>query len=104
VRNRIFESIRRLISLRKGEPSLAGMQMELIPTDCPPVLGYPRQHDGNRLVVLANFSETLCQIPGNRPRITGLVRFFKDLCTDETIGTATEVSLGPYQFMWLTRV
>lgn len=103
-RNRIFESIRRLISLRKGEPSFAGMQMELIPTDCPHVLGYLRQHDGNRLVVLANFSETPCQIPGNRLRTTGLGRFFKDLFTDETIGTATEVSLGPYQFMWLTRV
>lgn len=103
-RNRIFESIRRLISLRKGEPSFAGMQMELIPTDCPHVLGYLRQHDGNRLVVLANFSETPCQILGNRLRTTGLGRFFKDLFTDETIGTATEVSLGPYQFMWLTRV
>lgn len=104
VRNRIFESIRRLISLRKGEPSLAGMQMELIPTDCPQVLGYLRQHDGNRLVVLANFGETPCKIPGNRLRTTGLGRFFKDLFSDETIGTSTEVSLGPYQFMWLTRV
>ena len=60
--------------------------MELIPTDRPHALGYLRQHDGNR------------------PRTTGLGRFFKDLFTDETIGTATEVSLGPYQFMWLTRI
>lgn len=104
VRNRIFESIRKLILLRKEESALAGMRMELIPTECPQVLGYLRQHEGNRLVVLANFSEVPCQVPGNRLRTSGLGRFFKDLYSGHTIGTSENVSLGPYQFLWLSRV
>ncbi len=103
-RVRIFEAICKLISLRKSEPALAGMKMELLPTDSPQMLAFIRQHEGNRLLVLANFSETQCSISGNRLRTSGLGRFFQDIVTETTIGTAEDVVLAPYQFLWLKRV
>ncbi len=103
-RSRIYESIRRLIELRKQEPALAGMEMELIPVDSPHVLAYLRQSSGSRLVVLANFSEHEQSVEGNRLRTAGLGRFFLDLYSGETLGTSQSVSLGPYQFRWLKRV
>ena len=102
-RSRIYNSIRKLIALRKEEPAFAGMKMELIAVDCSQVLAYQRQHEGNRVVILANFSEKTCSIEGNRLRTSGLGRFFTDLYTGEVIGTATEVVLDAYQFRWLKR-
>lgn len=102
-RGRINAAIKRLIMLRKSEPGFAGMKMELIPTDSPQVLGYLRQHDGSRVVVLANFSEHVTQVEGNRLRTAGLGRFFLDLYSEETVSTATEITLKPYQFRWLRR-
>jgi amylosucrase len=103
-RGRIYNAIRRLIALRKSEPAFSGMRMELVPTEAHQCVGYLRQHEGNRIVVLANFSETPCTVEGNRLRTSGLGRFFEDLYSGETISTATEVQLAPYQFMWLKRV
>lgn len=103
IRRRIFKSIQRLIRLRRDTPALFGMEMELVPTDNPHVLGYLRMHEGNRLLVIANFSEQPQKIEGNRLRTAGLGRFFQDLVSDQTLSTAAEVALGPYQFMWLRR-
>ena len=75
VRHRIFESLCRLIALRKAQPALAGLQLELFPTDHPAILGYARQNAGHRLIVVANFSEQDCDMPANRLRIAGIGRF-----------------------------
>jgi len=104
VRRRIYQSLRQIIMIRKSQPAFAAMAMELVPTDNPAVLGYLRQNEGNRLVVLANFSELEHQISANRLRTAGLGRFFEDLITGETIGTSHPITLAPYQFMWLKRV
>ncbi len=78
--------------------------MELIPCESSSVLGYLRQYEGNRLMVLANFSEHPQTVLANRLRIAGLGRFFEDLVTGETLSTSGDVQLQPYQFMWLKRV
>jgi amylosucrase len=102
-RGRINDAIKRLILLRKSEPGFAGMKMELVPTDSPQALGFLRQNEGNRVVVLANFSEHPVAIEGNRLRTAGLGRFFVDLYSESTISTANEIELEPYQFLWLKR-
>lgn len=104
IRRRIYDSLRQLIALRKAEPAFAGMRMELIPCESSSVLGYLRQYEGNRLMVLANFSEHPQTVLANRLRIAGLGRFFEDLVTGETLSTSGDVQLQPYQFMWLKRV
>lgn len=103
-RRRIFRSLKHLITLRKGLPALGGMSMELIPTDSTAVLGYLRQNDGDRLIVLANFSESDQEVSANRLRTAGLGRFFENLITGDTVATSAPVKLAPYQFMWLKRV
>ncbi len=104
IRKRIFMSAQRMIQLRKELPALADLQMELVATDNPHVLGYIRSHEGNRLLVLANFSDETQTVAGNRLRTAGLGRFFRDRISDAEMATATDVTLEPYGFVWLERV
>jgi amylosucrase len=78
--------------------------MDLVATDNPHVLGYIRNHEGNRLLVLANFSDQPQTVAGNRLRTAGLGRFFQDRIGNATVATSTDVSLEPYGFLWLERV
>lgn len=104
IRARIYKSTQRLITLRKNEPALAGQTMELVSTGNPHVLGYARLREGHRLVVLANFSEEHQELSGNILRTAGLGRFFEDSISEQTIGTSDDITLAPYQIMWLRRV
>jgi len=104
IRKRIFTSAQRMIQLRKELPALADQEMELVATDNRHVLGYIRSHQGNRLLVLANFSDEPQTVAGNRLRTAGLGRFFQDRISDATVPTSTDVSLAPYGFLWLERV
>jgi amylosucrase len=104
IRNRIFTSAQRMIQLRKELPALADLQMELVATANPHVLGYLRMHAGNRLLVLANFSDEPQTVAGNRLRTAGLGRFFQDRISNATLATSTDVCLEPYGFLWLERV
>ena len=104
IRTRIFRSIQKLISLRKTLPALAGQEMELIATSNEHVLGYVRIRDGHRLIVLANFSESLHAIDGNKLRTVGLGRFFQDVIQGKTYGTSEPLAVEPYQILWLNRV
>ena len=104
IRKRIFTSIRRLIHLRKSTPALFGLKMDLIPMENPHVLAFVRTNDGNRLVVIANFSDEHQTIAGNRLRTAGLGRFFQNLYSGKTYSTAVDVRLEPYEFLWLDRV
>ena len=103
IRNRIFTSLQRLIHLRKTNPAFAGLEMDLLPTDSPGLLAYSRQHDGSRIVVVANFTERATPIDSNRLRTAGLGRFFEDLYTSRTITTSAPLELQPYEFLWLQR-
>ncbi|MCA9111610.1 MAG: alpha-glucosidase C-terminal domain-containing protein, partial [Planctomycetaceae bacterium] len=104
IRKRIFNSLKTLISLRKSHPAFAGVDMQLIPVDNPHVLGFSRKHEGNTILVLANFSESPQTIKGNNLRTAGMGRFFEDLITSASIATSEDLTLNPYQLMWLHRV
>ncbi|MCA9185997.1 MAG: alpha-amylase family glycosyl hydrolase [Pirellulaceae bacterium] len=103
IRKRLFTSLRRMIEIRKHSPALSGLEMDLMATRNPHVLGFVRFHDGNRMIVLANFSETPQQVDGNLLRTNGLGRFFRDLLTGQEYATSVEVPLQPYGFLWLER-
>ena len=78
--------------------------MELIATSNQHVLGFVRIREGHRLVVLANFSEEVQVINGNRIRTAGIGRFFQDVISDTTYATSEPLVLGPYQILWLNRI
>ncbi|MEM6979229.1 MAG: alpha-amylase family glycosyl hydrolase [Planctomycetota bacterium] len=100
---RIFRQLQTLIDIRKRTRAFAGLEMELIPASDPAMLGYVRQFEGQRVVVLSNFSEHPIEIDSNLVRTAGMGRFFDDLYTGQTLTTSKPVSLDAYQFMWLRR-
>ncbi|MCA9148555.1 MAG: alpha-glucosidase C-terminal domain-containing protein [Planctomycetales bacterium] len=103
IQRRLFISLQHMIELRKSLPALAGQEMELIAIPNPHLLGFVRMHEGNRLIVLANFSEQPQTVSGNLVRTAGLGRFFRELLTGNTYSTATPLTLNPYETMWLER-
>ncbi len=104
VRKSIFRSLQRMIQVRKSLPALAGQAMELVSSKNPHVLCFLRYHDGHRLIVAANFSESPQTVSGNTLRTAGLGRFFQDAITAETYTTSEDLVLDPYQYVWLVRV
>lgn len=102
IRKRIFESIQKLIALRKNHPALAHQDLELIATGNPHTLAYLRAFE-SRMIVLANFSEHPQVIEGNKLRMVGLGRFFTDVISDQTVASSHDIGLEPYQVMWLDR-
>ena len=60
---RVFQGMRELIALRKALPGLAGGKLEVIDTRSGSVLGFVRVNQGEKLLILANFSEREHAIP-----------------------------------------
>ena len=104
IRSRIFKSTQRLIDLRKQHPALAGQEMKIVSTGNPHLLSYLRMREGNRIVVVANFSEEQQAMEGNLLRTAGLGRFFEDVIHEQTYSTSESIELEPYQILWLKRV
>jgi len=104
IRKRIFRSTQKLIALRKSIPAFSGQDMDLIATANEHILGYVRFNNGDRLIVLANFSEEPQEIEGNKLRTAGLGRFFQNVIDDKTYATSERLILEPYQILWLNRV
>lgn len=104
LRKRVFVSLQKLIAARKSLPAFAGQQMNLVPTINPHVLCFVRSHDGHRVIVAANFSESQQAVSGNVLRTSGLGRFFEDAISKTTCGTSEDLVLEPYQIAWLVRV
>jgi amylosucrase len=101
VRTRIFTSMQALFAQRKSISALNGNQMRLLPVDNPHVLAYLRWHDATTLTVLSNFSEHPQTVDVRHLRIEGLAHFLKDRLTGKTISTHDELTLEPYELLWL---
>ena len=95
----LFQQIKLLIQLRKQTPILADGHTLVIDTQNPHVLGYVRNYE---MVVVANFSES------HQKFLTDVLRAYvpslsrvSDLVTNDTVTLGAEVTLAPYQFLWL---
>lgn len=97
----IFNELLRLIALRKGQPALAGGELEVIETGSPHLLGYIRRHGGRRLLIIANFSEFPQSFSTNRLRLHGHSYRFTDLNSGTSVSAGETLALAPYQFVWL---
>lgn len=103
IRRRLYESIQAMIAQRVSCHALEGADMQLIHTHNPHVLSYMRWKDGHRLIVIANFRETEQMIEGNKIRVSGLGRFFRDRLSGEEYSTNGSIRLAPYETLWLER-
>ncbi len=99
----IFSELRRLIIARQQHPVFGGpaRATEIIHTGSAPVFGYTRQHAGQRVLVLANFSEHAQRVATNEIRLYGRGYRFVDLVSREQVTLENDLVLGPYRFVWL---
>lgn len=103
-RKKIFRSLQQLISVRKSQQAFAGQEMDLVRLDNPHLLSFTRTNCSHRMVVVGNFSELEQTFDGNNLRTAGVGRFFQDAITQETFHTSDQLTLQPYQLLWLSRV
>jgi amylosucrase len=97
----IHRCLRHLIDVRKRHSVFSGSDMQVIDTGTDHVLGYVRQHNGDRALVLANFSEHEQTVPGNLLRLYGLAYAFTNLVTGQTV-QADDLLMEPYAFVCLS--
>lgn len=97
----VFHELARLIALRKEQPALWGVAMEVIDTGNPHLFGYVRAHAGQRILVVANMSERPQVMTANHLRLFGLHYHFTDLNTGMYSSAGEPLVLSPYQFVWL---
>ncbi len=97
---RIYQRLLRLIQVRKEQKAFAGQNLQVMDTGSDHVLGYVRQHEGRRALVLANFSDEPRWIPGSLLRMYGLSYHLTDMVRGETL-PAEDRSLEPYGFLCL---
>ena len=98
----IFAELTRLIQLRIEQPAIWDGAMEVIETGNPQLFGFVRQHAGQRLLVVANFSEQPREMDANRLRVYGPGYSFTDLIAGNGIAAEGPLQLEAYQCVWLT--
>ncbi|MBN1484014.1 MAG: alpha-glucosidase C-terminal domain-containing protein [Chloroflexia bacterium] len=101
VEGRIYGRLRRLIELRRQHAALAGGDTEMLYLGNDHVFGYVRQNQGQRLLVLANFSEREQSLPANELRLHGLSYTLTDLVSGQQVSSDRDLLLEAYRFVWL---
>jgi glycosidase len=101
VEGRLYGRLRHLIGLRKEHLACGGGETEIIDTGNPHVFGYVRQHQGQRMVVFANFLEGEQVVRANELRLHGLGYRFSDLVSGREIPAGDDLILEPLGFVWL---
>jgi len=100
IEGRVYQGLQSLIKLRKSEPVFSGHATEIIDCNNPHVFGFLRTHLGLRVLVLANFSETMQKIPVNLMRMYDLGYHFIDLLSGQETGIQ-DLELQPFQLVCL---
>jgi amylosucrase len=101
VEGRIYQRLRQLIDLRKRHVAITDGDMEVIDTGNPQLFGFVRSHSGERLAVLANFSEAPQTLEAYRLRLHGFTRPCADQLTGKAYQPEQAVTLEPYQLLCL---
>ena len=97
----IFAELMRLIALRKQQPAIYGNETEFVETSNPHLFGYVRHHGGQRLFVVANFSEHPQEMNADLLRVYGPGFNFTDIISGQTLTEDQPLRLDPYQYLWL---
>jgi amylosucrase len=100
IEGRVYEGLRRFIQLRQTHPIFSGQMIQVMDTNSPHVIGYVRFHEGQRLLVLANFSDHEQQLDVNLLRLYGLSYQFRDLLRGQAV-PFDHLRLEPYQLVCL---
>ena len=97
----IFAELVRLIVLRKQQPAIYGNGTEFVETGNGHLFGYVRHGGGQRLFVVANFSDHPQEMDADLLRVYGAGYRFTDMVTSQTLTAERPLRLEPYQCVWL---
>src|SRR6266853_1174639 len=97
----IFAELLRLIVLRKQQPAIYGNDTEFGESGNGHLFGYVRHGGGQRLFVVANFSDHPQEMDSDRLWVYGLGYSFTDIITSQTLTAVRPLRLEPYQCVWL---
>jgi amylosucrase len=98
---RIYHGLQDLINRRKKEPLFSGGSPAFIDCGNSHVFGYLRQAGGRQILLLNNFSDFEQTVPRNALRLSGLGIQIVDELSGEVLPHQEDLTLKPFQFMWL---
>lgn len=101
VHGQIFEGLYHLIQLRKQQPALSGSAMQVVESGNPHLFAFIRHHEGQRLLVVANFSSQSQPFDNNRLRMYGPGYSFIDLISGNRLTAQQPLRIDGYQLLWL---
>jgi amylosucrase len=97
----LFAELARRIALRKQQAALWNGEAEFVETGNGQLFGFVRHSGGQRLLVVANFSEQPQEMEANRVRVYGPGYHFVDLITGQPYAVEAPLRVGPYECLWL---
>ena len=100
---KVYLGILKLIQIRQRNRAFTRTDTKIIDPDNDRIFGYFRHHQGQNVLVLANFSEQEQVIAGRQLRLFGMGKILIDLVSGKTISAVRELALEPYQFLILSR-
>ncbi len=98
---RIYLGLLKLIQIRQQNRAFSRAKTEFIETGSDRILGYFRHHQGQNVLVLANFSQQDQTIAGKQLRWLGMRKILTDLVSGKTRSAVKELVLEPYQLLIL---
>ena len=97
---RIYAGMQALIQLRKTKEVFSGNRMEVLKLENEHVLGYEHQWQDQRVIILANFSESDQPLAASRLRAYGMESPWQDLLRGLEC-SPIDLVLAPYEFLCL---
>ncbi len=101
VSRRIYDELVRLVDVRKGTRAFRGSKTEFVEAGDRSLFAYVRSSAGQRVLVVANFSEEPREMEANRLRLGGGGSRFRDLLTGRTHTVRDPLAIEPYGLVWL---
>jgi maltose alpha-D-glucosyltransferase/alpha-amylase len=94
-----FNSVKRMIALRKQHPAFSGSNMEWLDAGNPAVAVYIREHEGETMLILNNLSDAAetVHIPAEQQTT------YLDLFASQNIAINDKITLQPYSYLWLVK-
>jgi len=101
ISGRVYLGILKLIQIRQRNRAFTRTDTKIIDLGNDRIFGYFRHHQGQNILVLANFSEQEQIIAGRQLRLFGMGKILIDLVSGKTISAVRELVLEPYQLLIL---
>ena len=102
--DRVFTNLKRMIQIRKSLPEFYNENnYQLVKNSNPHVFTFLRQREWHKTLVVMNVSGQQQSIDAQVLEQSGLGHFIYDVFTErDVLLTNNQVTLEPYQFLWLT--